>query len=259
VSKVGAPHDLYGENGLGSVLTEYEHPDDPPEVDTEAKAAQAAVDAVRTQLLESDLRIICERADTEWLLKLASSKPITFQDEVEIQVWPITVSSTRKVSAQGLKHSNEISLAKTSTANVTGITAFEVSYQSATSRFALNLEVTGLPEDRHGAIISSILRDQDGFLRYLFLILGEIDLLAGGASAENHGQFDHWNMKASGVDGMPLLEEMVRVLCREPDRLREIDRVVEDLSETEVDGIPVIPPAFLEVWKVFESAIGKPS
>jgi len=59
---------------------------------------------------------------------------------------------------------------------------------------------------------------------------------------------------AAGED-VPLLEELIRTYSRHPERLSEISRLVSDLSQGSKNAI--IPEDFLNLWKVFESAIGE--
>jgi hypothetical protein len=58
---------------------------------------------------------------------------------------------------------------------------------------------------------------------------------------------------AAGED-IPLLEEMTRTYSRHPERLAEIERLVRELSRGSKNAI--IPENFLNLWSVFESAIG---
>lgn len=52
-------------------------------------------------------------------------------------------------------------------ADVTGLIGFELSCDGYERRFALNLKVQGLPDDRDAAILRRIVRNREGFLRYL--------------------------------------------------------------------------------------------
>jgi hypothetical protein len=60
-------------------------------------------------------------------------------------------------------------------------------------------------------------------------------------------------MGNSGIEA--LLEDMVRAWSREPERLRDVQRVVERLrGETDENGA-VVPPDFDALWAVFEQAL----
>ena len=62
-----------------------------------------------------------------------------------------------------------------------------------------------------------------------------------------------WPGWPSGED-IPLLEELTRTYSRHPERLSEISGLVRDLSQGSQNAI--IPEDFLNLWTVFESAIG---
>ena len=55
---------------------------------------------------------------------------------------------------------------------------------------------------------------------------------------------------------MPLLEDLVRAYAREPERLREVARVIQRLTEV-ADRQEIVPADFLETWQVFEKAMGR--
>ena len=63
-----------------------------------------------------------------------------------------------------------------------------------------------------------------------------------------------WNSAASGLDVLPLLEELTRAYCRNPNRLRSVRTLVEQLGGT-AQGREVIPAEFLALWKTFDSLL----
>lgn len=141
------------------------------------------------------------------------------------------------------------------TESVTGIVAFEVvaATRPVALRFALNLPVDGMPEGRNAAILRTVIRNREGFLRYLLLLLGDLGMgvlpLAGVGGIT--GKWPPWiGMSA----GLPLLEELTRALSRNPDRLREVAQVVERLCKAP-DSENLIPPDFLDLWSVFAKVI----
>ena len=52
---------------------------------------------------------------------------------------------------------------------------------------------------------------------------------------------------------MPIFEQLLVTASRNPDRLREVDRLIVSLRESTEDG--VIPQDFLSLWEIFKAAI----
>ena len=118
----------------------------------------------------------------------------------------------------------------------------------------LNLPVEGLPDNRDDAIFRLVLKNREGFLRYILLILGEYTgeiLNKGGLFLTGNGT----NPWADGFTGeVPILEELARAFSRDPDKLKDIAEVVERLLRDDAHN-QIIPEQFTEMWKVFETAM----
>ena len=67
--------------------------------------------------------------------------------------------------------------------------------------------------------------------------------------------FAKWLARLADGEDIPLLEELTRTYSRHPERLAEISGLVRDLSKGGKNAI--IPEDFLDLWTVFESAIGR--
>ena len=119
------------------------------------------------------------------------------------------------------------------------------------ARFVLNLPVLGIPADRNAAILQTVISNQDGFIRYLLLLLG--DETVSGFTGSGSG-WAKWLARLVDGEDIPLLEELTRTYSRHPERLSEISGLVRDLSQGSQNAI--VPEDFLDLWKVFESAIG---
>jgi hypothetical protein len=146
-----------------------------------------------------------------------------------------------------------IMLGEFSASSVTGLIAFELrtNHPDVTARFVLNLPVTGIPEERNSAILQTVISNRDGFLRYLLLLLGD-DKVSGLDPGSGSG-FAKWLARLADGEDTSLLEELTRMYSRHPERLLEISGLVRDLSQGNKNSI--IPEDFLDLWKVFESAI----
>jgi hypothetical protein len=51
-----------------------------------------------------------------------------------------------------------------------------------------------------------------------------------------------------------LLEELTRAYSRNPNRLRSVRKLVEQLNDT-AQGREVIPAEFMDLWKTFDSLL----
>jgi len=144
--------------------------------------------------------------------------------------------------------------------SVTGLIAFELTSNlpEVRLRFALNLPVEGLPPDRDAAILRTVVRNQEGFLRYLLLLLSGFEDVTLFPFSNNVGGEMGYRGHGRSFEDLPLLEELTRTFSREPERLSEVKEVVRCFSESR-DGDSIVPPEFLELWQIFEAALETPN
>ena len=108
----------------------------------------------------------------------------------------------------------------------------------------------GIPEDREKGIITDIISDQKKFAEYVAISLGEspeqfmIDVL--DSEDKKKGE------KGSGVSPSltALYERMLRVACDEPERLKDIQRLVRL-----IDDEKIVTPEFKDMYRTFMSAL----
>lgn len=253
-SGVGGIDDLLDreKGGLGGLLTDFD-PTTPKEIpDDEAERAKRALEEVRQALVGAALSVRCEGIADDWRLVLLTTKPVTL-GTVRVSVWPLSLREDRSVDAAVLAIGADIDLGVVATADITGLTGFLLGVGEVEIRFALNLPVLGLPEERDAAILRRIVRNRDGFLRYLLLLLGQSGE-DGGRNGKEGGRasWGDWTT-ASGAE-FTLLEEMVRAFSRDPARLADVRRVVDRLRGDDSDD-GIIPPEFLALWSIFERAL----
>lgn len=242
--------------GFAGVLTDF---DPLTEVDPEEAArahAEAELERIQLCVAAATLAVRCvPDADGNWRLTLSSGAPIAL-DGVAARAWPLTLLPDRSADAASLATGAEVDLGVLAAADVTGLVGFELAIDGVARRFALNLRVDGLPEARDAAILRRIVRNREGFLRYLRLLLG---MLGSGLEVEDEpgtGGRGTWNGSGGGADEA-LLEDLVRAWSREPARLRDVQRVVERLRGHEAEDGAVVPPDFEALWTVFEQVLGE--
>jgi hypothetical protein len=119
--------------------------------------------------------------------------------------------------------------------------------------FSTSLVMEGLPPERHAAILRWVIDSRDAFFRYLRLLLSELGDPFGAALAAQEGSGSMaW---ASAADDAPLLEDMVRALCRGGERLHAIERLMTRLEAGNVTGADPIPSDFRTLWDAFRIAL----
>ena len=254
-SKVGGIDELLGADGLGEYLVDFDRTRE-MEVDALRQAAEKSVETARSRISAAALSIECSPGSRDglWALVLTGEIP-PLEGIVRAAAWPITVTQDFAVDIVNSAAPGGIRLGEFSASSLTGLLAFalKTDHPDVTARFVLNLPVTGIPADRNAAILQTVISNQEGFLRYLLLLLG--DEKVSGLDPGSGSGFARWLARLADGEDIPLLEELTRTYSRHPERLAEISGLVHDLSRGGQKTI--IPEDFLNLWTVFESAIGR--
>jgi len=253
-SKVGGIDELFGADGLGEYLVGFE-PAEESEFDSLRQAAEESVEQARSRIAETALSIECSPGSKGglWALVLTGEIP-SLDGIVSAFAWPITVTRDFAVDILNGDSHGGIGLGEFSASSVTGLIAFELKtkHPDVSARFVLNVPVTGIPEERKSAILQTVISNQEGFLRYLLLLLGD-DKVAGHDPGSGYG-VAKWLARLVDGEDIHLLEELTRTYSRHPERLAEISGLVRDLSKGSQNRI--IPKDFMSLWTVFETALG---
>ena len=262
--RLGSVEEFLGKDGLGNILEDFDPNDvDPPkpeDVETQ-KQLERACDAVAS----AKLRLSCHEADDDqgesqgWRLELRANDPIEVAPGLRIAAWPITLPRGRKLDCGPLLGGREVVFGPMAVSSITRFIAFEIALEQdgpspPAQTFVLRVPAEGLPIDaRDEAVVRQVVRNRDGFLRYLMFLLGAFEGLpevgGGGASLEAGG--------GGGFGTLPLLEQMTRAFCRDPSRLDSVRRLVEHLRKSGAgeDDEEIVPADFLQLWSTFESAM----
>lgn len=253
-SKVGGIDELLSADGFGKYLVDFEWRME-AEIDALRQEAEKSVEQARSLISETALSIECSPGSKDglWALVLTGKIP-SLEGLVSASAWPITVTRDFAVNILDGDAHGGIGLGEFSASSVTGLIAFELktNHPDVSARFVLNVPVTGVPEERNSAILQTVISNQEGFLRYLLLLLGD-DKVSGLDPGSGSG-FAKWFARLADGEDIPLLEELTRTYSRHPERLSEISGLVRDLSQGSQNAI--VPEDFLNLWTVFESAIG---
>lgn len=251
-SAVGGVDDLLGDGGLREILAPFAPPEGPPpEGDEERRRAERLREAVA----DADLSLRCEREGDAWRLTLESAHHFELDEGAGLRAWPVTLPEDGAVVADPLARGEPVRLAPCALASVTGLVAFRLDSPGENPlRFVLNLPVDGLPEGRESAWLRAVVSDRAGFLRYLLLLLAQEDPSSGSTGLPPMPAGGGGNGAGRGPSGPPLIEQLTRTLSRDPERLSAVGRVVRELAATDGDE-EVLPPGFVELWRVFERAL----
>ena len=255
-SKVGGIDSILGEDGFGPYLQEFTLPEDILESDPDLKSAEEALYKARRALAEADIKVACApfRDEPLWSLKLEGALP-NFEGIQEIRTWPITIPEDRSLDLSLVEENQGVDFGPITLSAITGLIAFELktNHPNVATKLVLNLPIEGLPEGREAEIYRTIINNKDAFFRYLLLLLNGED--SGRAAVNGSGPEGSGNWEHRILNGVGLLEELTRTYSTSPERLEDIDQIVRDLTEVS-GGEAVVTPEFLELWSVFEQALG---
>lgn len=241
------------DNGLGQYLVPWAK-NDVAEVDSTARENEKRLEDARKALLEANLTLSCRQDDENWVLELRIDEAADLSGLKSVFAWPVTVGVERAVDASDLSVDSSVRLPAQSMSSLTSLVAFKLEAGSEALTFALNLPVTGMPEERNRAILRSVVKNRQGFLRYLLLLLAGLGDGADVGSVARAFSAKSAKQAQSALDDIPLLEELVRAFSRDPKRIKKISRLIDDIREGgEADEI--LPEGFDEFWEVFRQAV----
>lgn len=171
--------------------------------------------------------------------------------ELEIACWPSTRSEA--VAAQPLELGDPVAadFGRVSLEALTSFFGFRLRLTGpegvVESRFLRNLPLLGAPPDRAERILHHVLKDRKDVLRFLLLLLSRDDWVEELGASTGGGAWLPWRGGFGGGSAVPLLETMLRALDRDPSRLDEVARFLEDLSRTE-GGKELLPEGLEAIW-----------
>lgn len=252
-TKVGKPESWLGENGLQSLLSDYKF--SPPTVAEETLAVRERLKDLHRRLSQLPLEIACVAKGENWTLHLSGLQGFDAGDAI-VRVWPLSLNPDRAVVFTGTPVETSLIIGVVGTHEITSLTGFVLSIGEDVLRFGLDIPLRDAPAGRDLDILRLLLKNRDGFARYLALLLGESEAV-NGADGDTAGAGAGWWAQAQS-DGMPLFEMLARAYAREPERLSQVAEVIERLrSEPGAEADSLIPPAFLSIWRSFADAIGR--
>ena len=233
-----------------------------PELDPVADALEQLCDDARRSIAAADLRLEIDPASDGLHECRVRSASVALEADVTATCWLATQGPG---AAAVFDPAGEPAAAlRAATADITPFLSFEVRAQEDgrehVSSFTVKARLVGDPPGRREAVLRGILRDRLGLIRLLLLLLTTADdtvaaLLdpaafdvADGGSGERDGG-------GPGGIGLPLLEPLLMRAARQPETLRPLGRMIEDLRATP-EGRELLSDGVLDLWDAVWAAVG---
>ena len=250
---------------LRSLLQPYSLPDLPEPTDDAKRSLERRVDRLVRTLGGVRMTATVRAGDEgqRWDMVLSGSLP-EIHAGTEVRVWPATLSSEAALRIQfptgeasvpsPVGDLSEViaTFRGLSFEALTAFLAFEVSMREGQQRvrqcFVLTVELVGAPENRKERLLRSLLKDRRRVLRLLMLILMEegadVSAFVEAAGSDSNGadrSFGGWNEAF-------LLEALLLSLSRNPNRIDEAARLIDDLGNTG-EGRDLLPEGLSRIWE----------
>lgn len=262
--------DEKSENSIVNFLKEYGKASigkEEEEKENLEKELEKKLEGYKVNLLKIGLRMKI-KPESEGLYKVFiypdEDHSKNFNEEVKGFCYLITLlKQTNKIDIP-LFRKNKITFHKVPLLSLTSLVAFELNIKdkriSQKMEFVLNLPVEGMPERRNDKIIRAILRDSNGFIQYLRILLTENQNIF----LFNHNFYNNYKGGYANQQNqilMPLAEELIKALSRNPDKIKNIHNLIKELSKNKDIKDDIIPEEFKEMWKniwrVYKNQYGK--
>lgn len=243
------------EASLRDLLREYVPREEKVEKNAVEERLEEIANAVRVQIVRAGfvVKIASHDEKDAYSMQLVNPKrkPWNIPQGAGVKCWPITLQETTAISPN-FESGIMVDFGRISFEGITPFIAFEIhisnSGKAITSRFVLNLALEGGPTDRRDRLLKSMIKDKDQFIRFLLLLLYE----GGGDFSEGINTIrDYLRGKTGatvGTGNIFVFETLIRTLERNPGKLDQIAKLIEDLCKT-TEGKECLPEGFEEIWR----------
>lgn len=193
--------------------------------------------------------------DLEVSIDLTNAKGI---DGVRASVRPLKLEGSERLHPLTFGAPNTLQFQNISDVGLSRFLQFRIEGLEGkhSHEFLVRIEIEGLPTDRLENLLRNIVNSEDKFFEYLRLMLSDSvnkEHLLGDSRDSNLINSLAKESPEFGVQ-LPIYEQLLRMASREPRRLGEIDRLIQQLQ----NGGPqakVIPGEFIKFWDVFRPHI----
>lgn len=237
-----------GERGFRDLLEPWRSPTGEVEApDTVAERLEARLREARRAFAGADLTAAVSASDTEGQYSLTI--------DGDWPALPVGVTGTLRPIGLEPEQARELGAGPVAFAAITleALSAFVAVELSAAeegrtqrSRFVLRVPLDGVPDDRGSRLLRSMLSDRGAFMRLLMILLADngVEAIMNAGLGESTSKGGDW---FSGGSEAPLLESLLKTLDRSPERLDQIQRLMDDVAESG-DLDDMLPEGFSEVW-----------
>ena len=248
-SATGCGVSRFLDGGFQKLCTRYKRAE-LEDVDPRVTAARERLEAARDALVNAHLRVTCVSGDELWTLAI-DGDVVPPDSDVEVAAWPVSVTEDKALRL------DEPLRWRLPLPRLTAFIAFRlrVALRGVDDiRMTLRLPAEGMPTDRMHHVLRGLLDSPEKFLRFLRALLGGLDAVLGWAKEEGEaGAPGPWGV---GAGGETLLDDLVRTASRDPERLRPVRRLIDDLRKTE-EGRRIVPDELFAVWTAVEEALAR--
>lgn len=258
---IGKLLDAGGENlSFADLLQDYTPREDDDAGDPEKERLEDLTDGVRRSIAAkgfmAEVDTLPEEMERfEIRLRFREDSMPALPAGVSASCWPITLPASAVPLKAGA--AEVATFGPLSFEALTSFFAFELLASSGgvevARRFVLNVPLEGAPPDRRERIMRSLLDSQDKVLRLILFLLAE------GGHDSHEALLAARTMLSGGTGtgalqtGFPLFEALVRALERDPKRLDQIGRLLDDLKKTP-EGRQLLPEGLEEIWEPLSAA-----
>ena len=250
---VGRIEDILSVDSLGEYLCDLDI-ENKPALDSDEQAINRVLEEGRKRIVDTDwsLSFLEKNSRKEWQITLTGEEISDFSG-LTIHAWPVSLDENRAIDIGDLHSSSKLQWKDLALEEVTQLVAFKLSVPDAHQTLSLVLFIQSeddLPIDREATIIRSCIKDKASFLRYLLMLLDDPDEISGVSRFTS--SIANGSNNQLGIDfNMPVLEELVRISNRNPERLKDVSKLISKLKESE-DYTTILSENFLKLWDVFE-------
>jgi hypothetical protein len=242
---VGVARWLAPDDALGQLLIR--HTWEPPVEETDVQAVQHLLEQLRAEIAQIPIEgVVKTSSNDRFEIEYRANMPLPDLRGAKLSVRPISIKTWTPVSNR--------SLSATFSLGVLGLTAFlgvRLELQGEETQFAVVATMSGVPEDRESHVLSALLADPARLVRFLLMLLFDsADDRFNGHAQQALERSKHLAREA--LSTVPLMEVMARALTRQPARLIEIDRLLQDLGS----GSALIDENLTALWESVRSAGG---
>ncbi len=256
---LGSIDDVLSTDSLGEFLLDFE-PIEDYQVDENQKKIESLLEELRRRLTGNKWKLSFKQSIAEnSKFDLCLAGDVIFHDsDIDISISPVSLNENRRQKISGLNKNGQLSWNGLSTAELTKFFSFHLTHKpsklSLSMVLIMPLELE-FPLDREADIVRWCIKDKNSFYRYLLLLLGEsnVEFDGNGNSNQSQGYFAH--ALGSMGDNSAILEEMVHIANREPERLHDINKLISKLKESK-DHEEILSAKFLKLWDVFRELEG---